>query len=369
MKINKFLGVRNTSPDRSLPDNSLSAALNVDIDDEGIITQRNGYALSKAVSNLTAAYTTQDQVTYVVSGGVLSRVDDSLNLVPIVASTATAFADFSKNLFTNDGLRIQADTASNLFIPNASGTGPELYSAPGNWVEGTYSAVICYRNTVTGLEGASSASNSITIAANSRVVVNPPPVFAGFTAIVYMTAANGAVYYDTEGTQISPDQLVADSFPVGAPVLAFYDSALYAALPQANGTSLLVWSLPFKFHIFDLTTNYAVVPGEIRAMKPVDGGLLIATDHALFAYDGANLIQLANYGVPKGRSLVQTPDKKVKIFSNRGACEALPFINLTETKALFAPGKQVSSALVDQNGIQKMVVLSDGSGTAFNIRT
>jgi len=110
------------------------------------------------------------------------------------------------------------------------------------------------------------------------------------------------------------------------------------------------------------------VPGEVRDMKPVDGGLIIATDCAIHFYDGERLNMLANYGVPRGRSIVQTPNKGVKIFSNRGVCEAMPFANLTETKALFAPGNLVSSSLVDQDGIQKFVTLSDGSGNPYNVR-
>jgi len=140
-------------------------------------------------------------------------------------------------------------------------------------------------------------------------------------------------------------------------------------MPQTNGTTMIVWSLPFKFHMFDLTKYYAIVPGEVRDMKPVDAGLIIATDSNIFLYDGEKLTMLANYGVPKGRSMVITPSHQVKIFSNRGVCEALPFTNLTEDKALFAPGNLVSSALVDQGGIQKLVVLSDGTGVPYNVRT
>jgi hypothetical protein len=102
----------------------------------------------------------------------------------------------------------------------------------------------------------------------------------------------------------------------------------------------------------------------------VGGALIIGTDSAIYAYTG-ELDKLADYGVPQGRAFTRMPSdddegaEKIKIFSKRGVCEAMPFKNLTERRALFAPGSQCSTAIVAQNGIHKFIALSDGSGAPY----
>ena len=375
MIINSFLGIRNTNPIRSIPDNALTAALDIDINNVGTLIQRNGFVLSKSISNVTSAYTTLDNVSYIVQNGLLNRVDDDLNLIPLAACTATSFCDSGKVLFTNDGLKIQDDKVIDLNIPASDFDAPELYAAPGNWMPGTYNALYTYRNAA-GMEGHTSPNSYLTITAGQCVVVDPPPAIANHTAIIYLTEANGTVYYNLDGEILNPFQTINNSYPLDATVIAWYASSLYAATPQANGTTLLAWSLPFLPHLYDTMTNYIVVPGEIRAMMDTSDFLIIATDAFIYSWDGAALNRLANYGVPAGRPLMRVPTKTadntssatVKLFTYRGVCEAMPFVNLTETKALFPAGQQTSVALINQNGIQKFIALSDGSGVAYNVK-
>ena len=185
MIINQFVGLHNKENARSIPDNALASAVDIDLSDAGVITQRAGYALTKSISNVTTAYTTQAGITYLVAGGTLYRVDAGLNLLPLCASTATAFCDSGEVLFTSDALKIQNDTVTYLNIP-ASDSPPQLTAAPGLWPAGAYSAVFTYRNAA-GMEGPTSPLATLTLAANQCVVVAPPPVIAGHTAIVYMT--------------------------------------------------------------------------------------------------------------------------------------------------------------------------------------
>ena len=367
MHIDNFLGIRNTSPVRSIPDNALSAATDVDLDDVGILTQRNGYNRVVTLTNVTSSYTTRDKAAYVVANGTLSRVLPDLTLIPIVASTATAFADFGKVLFTNDGYKVQDDKAVDLTPPGYGSSAPSIVVASGTWPAGQYSVTYCYRDNATGLEGASSPLTTVTLVDDQMILVDPVPAFAGYTPVVYMTDAGGSVFYDSDGVQLRDVQILANPMPLGAPAMAIHDSSLWVASPQPNGSTVITYSAPFFFHLFDVVKNYIIVPGEVRAMQSLAEGLLIGTDAAIYLY-AEKLIPLANYGVPKGRSFIRTPDDKAKIFTHRGVCEAMPFANLTETKALFAPGVQCSTALVDQNGIQKFVALSDGSGVPYNTR-
>lgn len=365
MEIRSFLGIRNTSPIRSIPNNALSDAINIDIDDAGVLSQRNGYALAKSLSNVTSAYTTQDKVTYVVAAGTLHRILPDLSAVPLSPTTASAFTDQGKVLFTNDGLKVQDDAVTDLKVP-VPNTPLSFVVGSGNWVAGQYSFTYCYKN-ASGLEGATAPAATITIPENSAIQLTPPLAIAGYTVVYYMTEAGGTVYYDQNGVRLQDVQILANPFIIGCAAIAYHESSLWLAQAMANGSTVIFYSNAFFPHLYDVVTNYIIVPGEVRAMMSLDDGLLIGTDAAIYLYT-EKLNLLANYGVPSGRAFVKTPDGKVRIFSNRGVCEAMPFENQTEKKALFAPGVQCSTALVDQNGIQKFVALSDGSGVPYNTK-
>jgi hypothetical protein len=343
----------------------------VDIDDAGAIIKRNGYNLAKAVASVTSAYSSQDQVGYVVANGDLGRVADDLSLITLAASTATEFTSAGGVLFTNDGLKVQSDIVVALKIPTPV-IAPAMLAQVGGYPAGVYRAVYCYK-APSGLLGASSPPTSLTVAEGEAPTVLPPPAVAGYTTEVYMTDADGAVYYRGDGTQLPQFNILASPFFSGAAAMAVFNSCLYTAHWMANGSSLVRWSFEFHYHLYDSLARYVLVPGEVRAMASVANGLVIATDSAVFvladpAPGQIALAKLADYGVPRGRAITRLPDGTLRLWTYRGVCEALPFKNLTEKKALFAPGNNCSTALVAQDGIQKFIALTDGEGAPYNSR-
>jgi hypothetical protein len=371
VEIRSFLGIHNTSPIRSIPNNALSSATDVDIDDSGILTQRNGYALSNSIANVTSAYSTKDQTGYLVASGTLYRVLEDATLVPLVASKATQFTDFQKVLFTNDGYKIDGDSVTHLGIPAPSTaaflTQPEVSSEPGFWPAGIYNVTYTFRSKA-GLEGGSAPISTITLPENSEVVVAPIVAPVGYTVNVYMTDAGGSVYYDSKGIQLNPVQELSAPFPEEADLVAYFHGSLYCTIPLPSGSTLVRYSIPYYFHLFDYVKDYFIVHGEVRGFMAAQDALLIGTDSAVYAYTDAGLTTLADYGVVKGRPFTKMPDESVYMHTKRGVCRGLPFENLTETKALFPIGVQCSTALVQQDGINKFVALSDGSGKPHNTR-
>lgn len=365
MKIESFLGVRNTSPPRSIPNNALALADNIDVDDSGILVRRPGHSLSKSAS-ITSAYSTQDQQGYVISGGKLCRVDESLGFVQIADSTATEFSDFQKVLFTNDGLMVETDVAANLKLPSPPSP-LSLSHAPGSLQPGSYSATYAYK-AANGMEGGTAPIATIGLATVGGIYIDPPTVPSGYTARVYVTECNGTVYYADNGSQLSPVQLLADAFPDNVENLAYFNSRLYLSQLLPTGQSVVWFSQPSHFHLYDYGKGYFLVQGHIRAMMGANGALLIGTDSNIYAYTDGTLTELAGYGIPKGRAFCKMPNGTVMVHSKRGTCEALPFVNHTETKCLFTPGDSCSTALVEQGGISRFVAINDGLGESYNKR-
>ena len=367
--INSFFGVRNLSNDRSIPDNALTRAVDVDIDDAGIILRRQGYQYTLPISNVTSAYTTLAGDSYVVSSGVLSRIDDGLVPHALAPSTATSFCDSGKVLFTNDGLKVQNDRVTDLNLPPADNVPLTLTTAPGDWPAGTYSAVYTYSG-ASGLEGPAGAVASVTIAEGRVVLAAHPPQLSGYTTTVYITEADGTVFYAADDRSIDPDIMSSDVFPVGGTTIAWFNSSLYVGMPQANGSTIIGYSLPFKPHLFDWAAKYIIIPGDVRAMYGRTEGLVICTDAAILLYDGAALITLASYGVPAGQTIAPSADgATILIWSNHGVLTFPPFTNQTEDKCSLPAGKHAAVATVVRDGIEQLIILTDGQSAAYNART
>lgn len=366
MNINNFLGIRNQSPIRSIPDNALTTAFDIDIDDVGIITQRPGFASAKAISSVTSAYSTLDQSGYVVSSGTLYRILPDLSIIPIIASTATSFCDEAKTLFTNDGLRVDNNTATNIKLQSPASP-PVLSVILGDMPAGTYSATYCYRST-TGLESGSSPIASIELETDGGISIAPITPPAGYTVNIYMTDANGTVFYDNNGIQLNDVQILAESFPDDVEQIAYHENRLWVSRSLPNGSTIIWYSAPYHYHLYNLQKDYIIIPGAVHAIMSSDQGLVIGTDAAIYVY-GERLDKLVDYGIVQGRAFTRLPDKTVMMATKRGACAFPPFSNITEKKASFPPGLQCSTALVQQDGINKFVTVTDGSGTAYNART
>ena len=365
MIIKSFLGIRNTSPSRSIPDNALADAVDVDIDDVGIVSRRNGNAIAKSMA-ITSVYSTLDQVCYVVSGGNLYRLQDNLAEINLGPSTATYFTDAGKVLFTNDGLRVEGDVAASIKLATPSNP-LSLSVIAGSLPAGRYSATYTFRNSK-GLESGSAPIATIELAADGGIDFTPVTPPTGYSVTYYLTDANGEVYRDANGVQLHSARMLAGPFPGDAELLAWHDSMLFVSRSLPNGSTQLLFSKPYLPQLFDYTQDYIIVPGQIRGLASTAQAIVIGTDAAIYAWADGSLQTLAGYGVVAGRPFSRTVDGRVYIFSRRGVCVAFPLENLTEKKASFAPGQQCSTAIVEQNGIQQFVVLSDGSGTAYNKR-
>jgi hypothetical protein len=112
---------------------------------------------------------------------------------------------------------------------------------------------------------------------------------------------------------------------------------------------------------------------EPQMLAPTPTALLIGTDRAVHAYDGENLAEQASYGVVPGWCWARDDDEGgesigVYIWTQRGLCKAMPFVNLTSGHLSVAPGTQAGAAVIAQGGQKRFVAVLHQGGTAFNSR-
>lgn len=361
MIITQFAGIHNTVNERDIPDGALQDAVDVDITNAGGVIARSGYQLALTVP-ISTAYTTLDDVTYIVSEGYLKRINTDLSLTSIAASIATEFTDYQRQLFTNDGQGVFEEQLFNYVIPAPQE--PEIVVTGGTRPAGIYNILTTFIN-ADGLEGGTSPIVTVELDAPGEILITPEQK-TGFTNVVYITEVGGEVFYDIlTGKQITPVQINANPFPSRAEKVEYFNSRLYVSEPMGDYT--VVWrSKPNHFHLYGVDDGYFVIPGRVLDMRMVAEGLIIGTDKAVYSYVDDALFELAKYGVVPGRSIVKLPDGTVRIHTVRGVCSALPFTPLTEDTVSIFMGNYVSTHLMYANGIRKYVALHDAGTTAFN---
>ena len=141
---------------------------------------------------------------------------------------------------------------------------------------------------------------------------------------------------------------------------------MYAAqyFPTENQT--VVWfSRPLGFHLFNLNQDFFMVPGHVHMLAPHKDALIVGTGERVFAYAGEKLSQLAQYGVVPGQHW-SADDERIIFWTLRGVCAAMPFTNLMERSVSVAPGIKAGGTIVRQGGQKRYLAVLQQGGSAFN---
>lgn len=374
MKIDSFLGIRNTSPARSIPNNALWDAADVDIDDAGALLARPGYAQALPVP-VDAAYQCRNGDAYLVGGGQLRQVTADLGLIGICPSRATAFTDQDGYLWTDDGWQVYQGAAANIKLPVPAA--PQVQVVAGNRPAGWYH-VVTTQVAPDGLMSPASAVVEVKLDTPGDFLVQADTA-PGFTPRIWLTdglgdpTAGGEVFYDAQGNVLDAAYLSADGFPDGAERIEWHDGRLCVSVYH-DGHGYIYYSGKHRYHLWDKAGGYCVIPGRVLDMRSTGERLIVATATHIYATDLSNLDTLAHYGVNPGDALRRHPGNgRVYIASLRGLCVALPFDNLTEKKCSLPLGGHASAHFMHRHGAEYFITLHDGgdaqptgSGRAFN---
>lgn len=377
MDVTKFRGLNSVSDPMRLDMSWLVKADNVHITDSGAIAKRDGYVLSRAGSFLSAYNTLDFSRLYLVDGNVITTFDGTAIDGILDASHPMYWAEVNEQVFFNNGIDSGVILPDNSVLPWRWEVQPAPVIAviTGSLPAGTYQAR-CTTVLPDGRETGTSDPAYLTIEDGFGIQLS------GMTpgCNVYITPADSEVYqlagtatstsftFNTGPDDLGRDLLNAflDPLPLGTDVIQFWKGRAYAAqfMPSENQT--VIWfSEPIGYHLFNLNSNFIIVPGKVEMLAPHSTALVIGTDARVFAYDGQKLEQMADYGVVPGQHWA-LDGERILFWSTRGLVSAFPFQNITEKQVSVAPGVRAGGCLVRQGGQVRYVAAIQSGGNAFN---
>jgi hypothetical protein len=300
--IKRFKGLSNVSDPLRVGLGWLTKSNNLDVTDTGALKKREGYHLALAGAPTEAFATADESRMYVVDGS---------------------------------GLYAMAGPTASVFLQGLAAPESPMYWAEVNGLvyfnNGTDSGVIAQDNTVAVWRGA--------------------------------PMSDGAGFIGDDGAVL---EVLYSTLPMGADVIQFYKGRMYAAQYFPSEDQTVVWfSEPLGFHLFNLDSNFFMVPGRVTMLAPHDAALIVGTDKGIHAYSIEGLALLAPYGVIPGQHWADD-DKRILFWTTRGVCAALPFSNLTERQVSVAPGVRAGGTVVRSGGQKRYLVALQQGNTAFN---
>jgi hypothetical protein len=174
----------------------------------------------------------------------------------------------------------------------------------------------------------------------------------------------GAGFKGDDGKNLT---VLYDTLPLGADVIQFWRGVMYAAQYFPSEDQTVVWfSEPMGYHLFNLDSNFFMVPGQVLMLAPTKESLIVGTNNRIYATDAKSLEVLAEYGVIPGQHWDKDGEDRTLFWSTRGVCAAKPFENLTERQVSVAPGVRAGGCVMRSGGQKRYVVALQQGNSASN---
>lgn len=383
MSVTAFRGLNNVTDAMRLGAEWLVQANNVDVSNTGALRKRTGYSRTLAGS-ITGAYSTIDFTRlYLIDGGSLKAMAGTVatTLRTGLSTAPMHWTEVNDQVFFNNGVDSGVILPDNTVVPWAwtEPDAPVVRAVTGTLAPGLYQ-VRCTFTLADGRTTGSSDAAEIELTTGQALQISSIQQVAGQTTNVYIAPAGSTVFQwagapaDTALTwNASPDSLgadltevLSDPLPAGTDIVQHWRGSMYAAQYVAADKQTVIWiSRPLAFHLFNMNSDFVVVPGRVLMLAPHDDGLVIGTDQRIFAYDGKKLDELAPYGVVLGWHW-SVDKERVLFWSTRGLCQFPAFANLTERQVSVAPGISAGGTVVLDGGQKRYLVSLKQGGSAFN---
>lgn len=382
--FSRFRGLNNVTDPLTLGLGWLAQAENIDITDLGKMRKRAGYT-KQMDGSLTGAYSTLDfSRLYVVDDGYLKAMAGPTDALPLRAMDSTDpmhFAEVNQRVFFNNGADRGIILSDNTVIdwdwpvPDA----PMIAAVTGNLPAGLYR--VCTTFVLPdGRETGNSDTAEIVLADGQALQITGIPQVSGLATRTYIAPADSTVFqlanHDSPAAMVwnaRPESLGVDlltdgmdPLPADATVIQVWKGRVYAAQYLESDNQTVVWfSQPLGFHLFDLRKDFIMIPGRVTMLAPHDEALLIGSDDRIYAYTTESLTTIAPYGAIPGWNWSED-DGRILFWTARGLCSALPFTNLTEKAVSVAPGVSAGGCVMRSKGQKRYLVSLQRGGHAFN---
>lgn len=362
----------------------LYAADNVDIDAQGFVKRRAG--ATRVLEEAThSAWDHDGEYGFAVIDGVLTRLDPAgagLLKTPVRPGMPRATVSYSMGadgaVYWTNGAEIRRVIGSE----DRAITTPRLDSAPvlsftaGALRAGRY----LYAFTVQGAEGESAATvmQQIDVPEGGGLEL-ADAVLDGMAVNLYLSGPNGEVLgltqtaTDGRFSVLAPAEagrrcptIETASMPPGSIVRHFNGRMLVAA------GSLLYFSPPYRYGLYEPASGYIPLPAEITVMEPCDNGVYICADKTYWLpdFNGSKLQELLPYGALAGTS-VRSPAGKVAYWQSQRGLVMADLVggvkNLQEAAVALGPAVSGASLFRSQDGMQHIVSTRVGAETSVAV--
>ena len=404
-KYREFAGLINTLSEKDIGLRGLTVANNLLISDTKKLRVRPGKALFRAGSMQTAFVAGNS--LYVVDGGTLQRVVSDADAHTILAGLtggSYCWTEVNGNAYFVNGveagivsgdrflpLRTPAPTIVGVAASDSGALPNTAFNLGADYQSATWRFCATYEMQDGRETAPSDVAQCVASPATRLFAVTLPALPADVVrANVYCAEPDGTVFRLAAGTTqpvvtVAPARATRElttygTFPLpeGVEQIAYFEGKLFVSQYLASENQSVIWfSRPFDFHLYEMGTDYIVVPGRVALLlwmqkevySKVHNWLLIGSTERVWQYtsDGG-LEELAGYGVVPGTAGVTDADGTAYFWTVRGFCKAPPFENLTEKNVGMPPGLRANTALLYLDGMQQLVTITQGGGTPFNVR-
>lgn len=373
MNVNEFKGLSNKRDPLVSGSSFLASAINVDIDDSNRVRRRQGTQLFLSFGKIQASYTLRNRSdAYIIADENLILMSDQSTKVEDMPDGNYVFDDFEDNVFVYGPKKLLLRSGRPVQWDMPICPQPAVEVLTGSIPGGIYQVTAVYRNAL-GLEGSTSTPLALQVPDNSALSVEVTHI-PGYTVTIYISPPNGKYMYQWINTSadsnvwdgsvtllaspLNADQIGTTSVPSDCKCIAYHQSKVYLSqyIPSENKT--VVWfSKPFSYHLFDNVKDYFVVEGEVRALVDTLSALVVCTANSIYYYKDGSLSQVSHYGVPDGKTFDRNSDGKIWMYTSRGICNLNEFANLTEVVYNFPISSKVNSIIIEQDGFERMINL------------
>ncbi len=289
IEIDKFRGINNVCADEELVLGELRKAVNVDITNRFKLRSRAGntqlaagrYHSLWAPFGAQAGYVVKEDTLYSVDAdGEMSALTSGLTL-----NAPMSYTEVNLDVYYSNGHqlgKVVRGVAVPWGIPVPDK--PNLAVGPGALPPGDYQVCVVYADASGEQSGASLATYRMLVATAGFVVSDIEYPVPAVEARVFMTPANGDVFYEvarTTETEVSITRFTAD-VPLDTqhllpPEPATIVRGLSGRVYMVRGATM-ERTEPLAYGLINPTNNFYMFPTEPTLVEEIDAGLIIVAD-------------------------------------------------------------------------------------------